>query len=1237
MHTISERIRSWLAGRSYWEQLAFEALSSGSTLDEEELLEHLLHDHQLSRSDLARPPISERIELRTESEPPQLKLQSISSLENVNALVPDQKLTFCDGLTVVFGANGTGKSGYARALRALGSSRASSEILPNVALDPTAGARQQFVARAELNGVEKELVCEIGQAPLLPQVYIFDSEAATIHLTESSEITVTPAALRPLSDLASLTDRLRDKLQQQIESAASRRDFGIQMLGPSPVKDLVSAIDADTDVAVLQQLALLPETTTDEVKRLQAELFTLQGSDPSAEAETLRAAAADLASLSSSLTGVADALCEAVAADLAQTRKATTDFEELASNNALRVSEGVDAAIARTSEWRAFINAAHVAGHVTAGAYPAEGDRCLLCNQALSGEAVARIQRLWKFVDSTAAQQLSLARQTLSAARSRIEAAGTSFWKETTAAYRTVARYDSTLLPLVTDMCLQLDARRSDLLSDVDNEKLAALPERAVIERVTQLQTQLLTRRRLLLDDKERTARAADIEAQLRSIQHRQQLAEIIELIRAHVSQARWALQSKSPSTRTSSSPAVQTRTPPLPPSGFFYGTGVAPSAGVFLTRIDPDAMSADQYPNQQMDTLVTDAARDAITHSVYVQNYSVNRYQRSGTAYGCSRNSSQPCGTELYDGLYSSMSRDVDRAVRDADPVAAGDQPITIVVSAGNHHQQDGICESAGLCTQWNARWTLPPATAKSAISVGAAENPRDASQAWNCYNGATSDVNNIAEDSKRGTYDPGWFKPDLFAPAAVVTSLLSPAKTSAAVCTDGNPLAPNYVTTAGTSLAAPVVTGAALLASRRYAELVRGQGAPSPSIAKPALIKAMLIGSAASMRSGQDKPGGGAVIGALPNNKQGFGRVQISTLFDDFPAKTFVNETQPLSSSVTQWQRSFAIQDPTLPVVIVLAWSDEPGAEMLPHSNSRQLPTNTNDPSDPDPTKRAIIINDLDLTASFGAGAWKYRGNITSVRDTARGEESQKLASGDASSDTKNTVEVIRFFPASDGVTSFTLTVSRVRGSSAAQPFAPYASNAFDTNSPPPSPPVVTATGVSSTAVTVTWPAVAGAASYDVQRRGSGGTWSATQNVTGNTYADSGLSPDSAYVYRVRAKNASGLSTWSADTATTVVFDSADTAVGGVVRAAHVNQLRTAAGALALLAGFSPPAFTDPTLSAGTSIVKGIHVTELRSALTQSLGSILGTAPTFAEAIEPGVTMIKAGHFDELRTLAR
>jgi hypothetical protein len=106
-----------------------------------------------------------------------------------------------------------------------------------------------------------------------------------------------------------------------------------------------------------------------------------------------------------------------------------------------------------------------------------------------------------------------------------------------------------------------------------------------------------------------------------------------------------------------------------------------------------------------------------------------------------------------------------------------------------------------------------------------------RPSGEQWGCmYGMAGLSFDNIQSQSKRGTRITGWHKPDLFAPSALITSVRSTLLTSASdgsFCYNTYPsqMTPNvaspYFASGGTSFAAPVAAGAAVLVNRVYAEI--------------------------------------------------------------------------------------------------------------------------------------------------------------------------------------------------------------------------------------------------------------------------------------------------------------------------------------------------------------------------------------------------------------------------------
>ena len=178
------------------------------------------------------------------------------------------------------------------------------------------------------------------------------------------------------------------------------------------------------------------------------------------------------------------------------------------------------------------------------------------------------------------------------------------------------------------------------------------------------------------------------------------------------------------------------------------------------------------------------------------------------------------------------------------------------------------------------------------------------------------------------------------------------------------------------------------------------------------------------------------------------------------------------------------------------------------------------------------------------------------------------------------------------------------------------------------------VTAAATSTTAVLISWSAVTGAASYEVARSSDGTNFTTVGTPAGNSFSDATASALTAYLYKVRAKDASdNLSSYSAaDLATTVTFTDPSLTPGSIsLKALHVSELRSAVNAVRVLAGILPASFTDPALNA-TITVKAVHVTELRSDLDAARAA-LGFPPLSYTDGSLTAVLIKGVHVQEIR----
>ncbi len=175
-------------------------------------------------------------------------------------------------------------------------------------------------------------------------------------------------------------------------------------------------------------------------------------------------------------------------------------------------------------------------------------------------------------------------------------------------------------------------------------------------------------------------------------------------------------------------------------------------------------------------------------------------------------------------------------------------------VFAAGNSGEEKKICD---------------PARAKNVLAVGSTESLRYDLSKYAAYADNPSAVSTF---SSRGPMKDGRIKPDLCAPGGMILSTRTTKAQETTVGKLSYDANPNYTYNAGTSMATPLMAGAAALV-REW--LVDRRGFAHPTAA---LVKAILMGGGYDMSVDAGADCGGAV----PNNRQGWGRVDLEeTLF--------------------------------------------------------------------------------------------------------------------------------------------------------------------------------------------------------------------------------------------------------------------------------------------------------------------------------------------------------------------
>lgn len=201
-----------------WKKLAFKKLIEKGTCDKQDIEEifQLCISDNITNEDL-ETCFNNSLNTSLNS----VSLTKISNIKNVNALASNQELTFIDspGITLIYGDNGSGKTGYARILKKVCSTKGKNiNILKNVYETETEAPTCATICY-KLNNNEENEIClsSCDNSCELNSTFFFDSDCASVHLSEKNELFFTPAGLDIIEKLAHIYVQIQEKLKSNIE------------------------------------------------------------------------------------------------------------------------------------------------------------------------------------------------------------------------------------------------------------------------------------------------------------------------------------------------------------------------------------------------------------------------------------------------------------------------------------------------------------------------------------------------------------------------------------------------------------------------------------------------------------------------------------------------------------------------------------------------------------------------------------------------------------------------------------------------------------------------------------------------------------------------------------------------------------------------------------------------------------------------------------------------------------
>lgn len=212
MESVQQRaqaiIENWFQKAADWQKDLFISVWNGMTGEDQILgrVTKLIGQEYLSENHCLTPNVIFPKDLNfynVKSSP--VILTSIAGIKGVGALSPQSTLEFSDGLTVVYGENGCGKSSYVRILKALENPIHSESVIGNVF--EASPAPPEATVTFSLDGAPKVVKWNKNSKKRYP-LQIYDTTAAKQFVDKENEVVYEPKVLAAITQMAQMYEKL---------------------------------------------------------------------------------------------------------------------------------------------------------------------------------------------------------------------------------------------------------------------------------------------------------------------------------------------------------------------------------------------------------------------------------------------------------------------------------------------------------------------------------------------------------------------------------------------------------------------------------------------------------------------------------------------------------------------------------------------------------------------------------------------------------------------------------------------------------------------------------------------------------------------------------------------------------------------------------------------------------------------------------------------------------------------
>lgn len=442
VETLETEVKKFADGLPYWAKFICSEILSGNELTEdkyESAFSYLLEELDLKEK-------SERPELSISYNPnasddfkANIIFNSLSNIEGVNALAENQSIELTENLTIIYGSNGAGKSGYVRLLKNVFYSKDREPIEPNIHLDNGhKPIKADFQFTTDEGALPLKYPDDVGNG-VFNQFAVFDGEIGRRHLKNRNDFKFRPAGLRLFNEFNTALENLNNRLFTEIRTKIIANPFADEDIfqGESEIKTFLSSLAHNSNLEDLKKH--LPFTEEEKMKKAEIEKkyddLKISLSQKDKSLKELRTIKTQLAARKKNLETINLWFTQNQLNTVSNSITDCKNKEETAQKEGIEKFKTDKVKNIGSPEWKQFIEAAEKYARTqkeNGVEYPEIGDSCLLCQQSINDDATKKLfASYWAYIKSVAEQEAKTAKENLDKVKKGYEDLGLNQFSDT--------------------------------------------------------------------------------------------------------------------------------------------------------------------------------------------------------------------------------------------------------------------------------------------------------------------------------------------------------------------------------------------------------------------------------------------------------------------------------------------------------------------------------------------------------------------------------------------------------------------------------------------------------------------------------------------------------------------------------------------------------------------------------------------------------------------------------------